>query len=89
MEKAVAFTKRMHTEDKELLSRERRRCCIVGALAASKDFVGQHRCFLHKGKRKFEVAEEMSSRTQLRNGTTGNQTATCFMNRDAVEEATG
>lgn len=55
----------MHTEDEELLSRERKRGCIVGALAASMDSVWQHRYFLHKGKRKFEVAEEIDSWTQL------------------------
>lgn len=74
----------MHTEDEELLSRERRRCCIVGVLAASMHFVGQHLGFLPEGKREVEVAEKMGSRTQLRNDTAGNQAAVCFVNRDAT-----
>ncbi len=60
----------------------------MGALAASMDFVGQHRCFLDEGKTKFEVSEEMDSRTQLRDDTTGRQAATCFMNHDAIARAT-
>lgn len=79
----------MHTENKELLSREWRCCCIVGALAASILFVGQHRCLLHEAKRQFEVGEEMDSRAKSRNEITRNLAATWFINRDAVERAPG
>ena len=78
---------KVHTKDKELLSRERGYCCRMSTLTASINSVGQHRCSLHGNGKAVGVAKEMGSRPQLKNVTTGGQAANCFVDRNAGSES--